>query len=241
MSTQPRAGLRAARSLLSLLEENSPEDFVAAEAILGSDEKLTTILRLLRQFLVREDDPLSVEGLFDIVRRELLGLRLSAAEMQVVASNFGVPNGPAPSPSVEEIVDQAIESIHQLELPGLQVAKLILLLLAGFQQAGPEQEALLEPLLRELATRALCENLAFFPTPHSLAELRIEWADKPLAHQAHESRSEIVTRLFIDAERLRPGDLLAISSTLLRMGLRSSADHDLAALRRMKTKKPHAD
>jgi hypothetical protein len=239
MSTQPRAGLRAARALLSLLEDHSAEDFEAAEALLGSDEKLTALLRLLRQFQVREDDPLSVERLFDIVRRELLGLRLSPADMQAVASNFGAPT--APGLAADEALDQAIESIHHLELPGLQVAKLILLLLAGFQQAGPEQEAKLEPLLRELAARALCENVLFFPTPDSLAELRVEWADKPLAHQPHESRAEIVSRLFLDAERLRPDDLLAITSTLLRMGLRCSADGEVAALRRLKTKKLHAD
>jgi hypothetical protein len=237
MTTQPRAGLRAARSLLSLMEENSAEDFAAAESILGGDERLTTILRLLRQFVSPEDAPLSVERLFGIVRRELLGLRLSAQDMQAVASNFGVPGA---SVSVELMVDQAIDDIHHLELPGLQVAKLILLLLAGFQQAGPEREAQLEPLLRELAARALTENVGFFPSSQSLAELRVEWADKPLAFQEHEPRAQIVARLFTDAERLRPGDLLAITSTLLRMGLRCSADGEVAALRRLK-KKPHGD
>jgi hypothetical protein len=121
------------------------------------------------------------------------------------------------------------------------VAKLILLLLAGFQQAGPEQEAKLEPLLRELAARALTENVAFFPSPRSLAELRVEWADKPLSFQENEPRAQIVARLFTDAERLRPGDLLAITSTLLRMGLRCSADGEIAALRRLKTKKSLGD
>jgi len=243
MSTQTRAGIRAARTLLSLLEENSSEDFEAAESILGGEKELATILQLLRKYKEHGEPPLSVERLRDIVRRELVGLRISLPDMaSIVHSVFGeIPRTPQGT-TTEGLIDRVLQLIEkQNGSPSAQVDALTSLLIAGFLQAEPESMARVEPLLRDLAIRALTENIAMFPTLHALAQLRTQWADRPLHYQPQESRRHLAERLLFDAEHLHSEVFSVIARDLLREGMRGPADGAIAAVRRMKPRKTHGE
>ncbi len=242
MSTQTRTGVRAAKALLSLVEENSVEELEAAESILGGDKDLTNILQLLRKYKAHEVEPLSVERLREIVRREILDLHLSIKEMVEVLHlvlDDEVIRTPAPM-TVESVLERLLVHIEGTsDSPGRQVDALIRLLVNGAATAGPEQLAKVDSLLRDLTAQALAENLVVFPTLHALAQLRTLWATSPLPYQGQESRQRLATRLLADAERMTGAHVRDITVDLLREGLRGPADGEIAALRATKPRKAH--
>jgi hypothetical protein len=245
MSTQTRAGIRAARALLSLLEENSAKDFEAAEAILGGERDLKTILQLLRKFKDHEEEPLSLDRLREIVRREILDLPLSSKDMvHVSAAVLGDERMRAPPRlTVESVLDQVLTNIEaQSPSPGGRVDMLTELLIRSSIQAGPEHATKVPSLLRDLTIQALTENLVLFPTLHALSQLRTRWAEEPLPYKHQEPRRGLVSRLLMDAaQRPAKQNQLDIIRMLLREGLRGPADAELAAVRRMKLKKAHGE
>lgn len=245
MSTQTRAGIRAARALLSLLEENSAEDFEAAEAILGSERDLTTILQLLRKFKEHEEEPLSIERLREIVRREILDLPLSSNDMVRIAELVLGDEGMRTPPrlTVESVLDQALTNIEaQSPSPGGRVDMLTELLVRSAIQAGPEHATKVASLLRGLAIQALTENLVLFPTLHALSQLRTRWAEEPLLYTHQEPRRRLATRLLMDAEQRSPKESRIVRMRMmLREGLRGPADAAIAEVRRMKPKKAHGE
>lgn len=242
MSTQTRAGIRAARALLSLLEENSAEELEAAEAILSGEKELTNILQLLRKFKEHEEVPLSVERLREIVRREILNLPLSSKTMTAIAALDDEPMYLSSRLTVEGVLDQVLTHIEmQSRSPGEQVNKLIDLLILSAERAGSEHATKVASLLRDLATQSLTENLVMFPTLHALAQLRLRWAGEPLPYKHQESRQSLATRLLKETYSLPLPIYLDITKELLREGLRSPADAAIAEVRRMKPKKAHGE
>jgi hypothetical protein len=237
------AGIKAARALLSLIEENSAEDFEAAESVLGAEQNLVHILELLRRYKDQGEEPFGLAQLRGIVRREVLGLGLPSPvmiEIIQVAMPF-VLRTPTSRINTEEALAQALHRLEaEASAPHVEVTALLELLRQGFQAAG--QEAKLLPLLRPLAIRALVENTAMFPTLRALAALRAHWAHGDLGdlpYQAHESRRRVATRLCADAEDLDPAGPVAGIVLLLQQGMRGPGDGAIAAMRRMKPKKAH--
>jgi hypothetical protein len=242
MSTQTRAGVRAAKTLLSLVDENSDEELAAAESILGSDKDLTNILQLLRKYKEHAVEPLSVERLRDIVRREILDLHLSVKAMvEVRHLVLGDEVARTPSPmTVENVLAGLLGHIEATSAsPSRQIEALARLLVHGAAAAGSEQVAKVDSLLHDLTVQALVENLVMFPTLHELARLRTIWAPNPLPYQPHESRQRLATRLLADADRLAGAHVRDITVDLLCAGLRGPADSEIAALRATKTRKAH--
>ncbi len=241
MSIQAREGIRAAKGLLSLIDESSAEELEAAEAILGGDKELTNILQLLRKYKGYEVEPLSIEGLSAIVLREVSQLNLSPLAKRalfdtVESTGISLPSKVTTTRFFEEIVEH-IEVVS--ESRGQQVGRLIDLLVVSTAKAGPEHSARIDALLRELAIQALTENLVMVPTLHALAHLRTRWAPHALAYAPQETRKHLATRLLADAERVAPDKLRAITIDLLREGLRGPADGEIARLRASRPKKAH--
>src|SRR4029079_1208217 len=95
-------------------------------------------------------------------------------------------------------------------------------------------------LLRDLAIRALVDNRVFFPTLHTLAQLRLRWAEEPLPYKHQETRRSLASRLLKDIEKEPKSRWLPLMGDLLRQGLRGPADSAIAEIRRMRpTKKAH--
>lgn len=236
------AGIKAARALLSLIEENTAEDFEAAESVLGAEQDLVHILDLLRRYKEQGEEPFGLAQLREVVRAAILGLGLAAPDLfAIVQATLPAPfrlRAP-PSGLTERVLDQAFERLEaEAPSPPEEVAAILLVLTGAFQIAG--QEAKLLPLLKSLATRALVENVTLFPTLHALAALRKHWVNgTPLPFQPHESRRKVVARLCADAEGLAPAEALASIVFLLQQGLRGPGDGAIAAMRRMKPKKAH--
>ncbi len=241
MSIQAREGIRAAKALLSLIDESSAEELEAAEDILGGDKELTNILQLLRKYKGHEVEPLSIEGLRDIVRKEILDLHLSKEDMAHALTSEGMPAfKPTAVLIAEKALDRALVFLGERDHSRSREAEILAkLLINAAWTAGPEQAANVESLLRGLAKRALIENLVMFPTVHTLAELRTRWASSPLPYESQESRKRLVARLLADAERLAPAKLREITIDLLREGLRGPADGEIARMRASKPKKAH--
>lgn len=245
MSTHTRAGVRAAKTLLSLVEENSIEELEAAEYILGSEKELTNILQLLRKYKEHEEEPLTTKRLREIVREEILELPLSIKEM-VQTVNAMVQGEPIRAPAsltIEDLLNQAFPRIEALDLPpGQLVNCLVGLLLLMARRAGPDHEARIAALLRDLAIQALTENRIFFPTLYSLAQLRLQWTKEALPYKHHESRRSLVKRLLVDVEQLPDkAQAITVMGDLLREGLRSPADAEFKAMQRLRTKKAHGE
>lgn len=247
MTTHIRAGLRAARTLLSLLEENSAEELEAAESILGGEKELTNILQLLRKYKEYEEEPLSNERLRDIVRKEILDLSLPLKELVSLVNDFlgGEEVRSTSRATPESVLDQAFLLLEaRSNAPSELVEALLLLLRHAAHLAGAEQEAKLSSLLRDLAIQALTENRIFFPSLHTLAQLRVGWRPgEPLPYKLQESRRNVASRLLKDLEqakvpmRERP----RIMADLIKEGLRGPADAEIAAMRRMRPKKAHGE
>lgn len=241
MSIQAREGIRAAKALLSLIDDSSAEELEAAEDILGGDKELTNILQLLRKYKGHEVEPLSIEGLRDIVRKEILDLHLSKERMARALISEGMPVFLPPALSTaEKALDRALVALGGRDHPRSREAEILAkLLINAARTAGPEQVANFESLLRGLASRVLIENLVMFPTAHTLAELRTRWASSPLPYESQESRKRLVARLLADAEQLAPDKLREITVDLLREGLRGPADGEIARMRAARPKKAH--
>lgn len=245
MSTHTRAGVRAAKTLLSLVEENSIEELEAAEYILGSEKELTNILQLLRKYKEHEEEPLTTKRLREIVRAEILKLPLSIKEM-VQTVNAMVQGEPIRAPAgltIEDLLNQAFPRIEALDLPpGQLVDRLVGLLVLMAHRAGPDHEVRIVALLRDLAIQAVTENRIFFPTAYSLAQLRLRWAKEALPHKSQESRRSLVKRLLVDVEQLpEKAQAIEVIGDLLREGLRSPADAEFKAMQRLRTKKAHGE
>ncbi|HZF51956.1 MAG TPA: hypothetical protein VE093_25060 [Polyangiaceae bacterium] len=243
MSAQKRAGIRAARALLSLLEENSAEDFEAAESILGSETELANILRLLRKFKEHKEETPLIERLRGIIRKELVHLSVPPSLLATVADQIlGIKIRTPPGASVEDVADGLFRDIEAQNFsPSAQVDALTAVLVEIFAICSGEPEEKLASLLRDIAIPALTENTAMIPSLNALAELRTRWAHKPLPYQPKESRQHLATRLFDDALRIQPNNYLQITRDLLREGLRSPADAAIAAVRRMRSKKANGE
>jgi hypothetical protein len=248
MSTKARAGIRAAKGLLSLLEENSAEEFEAAAAILSGQKELMTILQLLRKYKggeQEEEEPLSIEKLRGIVRRELLELHASARVMSEIAEvTLQFTPRTTPGTKVEDVVDRILQHIkRQIPSPSAQVEALTGLLVTCAQLAGPEQQEKIELVLRDLAAKALAENIVVFPTSHALAQLQARWvADgHHLFPLPRESRQHFASRLLDDAQKQHPERFLHIWRDLLCEGMRSPADSAITAIRGMKRKKANGE
>lgn len=235
------AGIKAARALLSLIEENTAEDFEAAESVLGAEQDLVQILDLLRRYKDQEEEPFGVAQLREVVRREVPGLGLAEPDLLMVV-DAAVPfrlRAPPAGLTAERVLDQAFERLEaEAPSPPEEVAATLHVLTGAFQFAG--QEAKLLPLLSPLATRALVENVTLFPTLHALAALRKLWAKgEALPFQPHESRRKVVARLCADAGQLGRGEAIKYTIALLQQGLRGPGDGAIAAMRRNKPKKAH--
>jgi len=250
MSTQARAVVRAARALLSLIEENSTEELEAAESILSGEKELVNILQLLRKYKVYEEESLDRERLREIVRREILNLNLSSHDMIHVSVAIFDDEGGERAPALkiplrlttETILDKVLVYIDQQILsPREQVEKLINLLIASAVHAGKEHEARITLLMRDLAIQALTGNVVMFPTLHTIAQLRTRVpGEEPLPYKQHETRRSLVKRLFADVERRHPAEFRAFVVMMLREGLRGPADLAITEVRRMSAaKKAH--
>lgn len=241
MSMQMREGIRAAKALLSLIDESSAEELEAAEAILGGDKDLTNILQLLRKYKGHEVEPLSVDGLSAIVLREVLKLHLSSKALSEIFDSAEAIDVPIPRQlTVKREFEEIIAHIKLVsDSRGEQVENLIRLLVISAHRAGPEHVARIDVLLCELVIQALTENLIMFPTVHALAQLRTRWAPTALPYQQQETRKHLATRLLGDAERQAPAKFRQILIDLLREGLRGPADGEIARLRAAKPKKAH--
>ena len=243
MSTQERAGIRAARALLSLLEENSSEELEAAESILAGEKVLVEVLQKLRLFKEHEEPPLSPERLREIVRGELIALGLTVPDWTRLGGEvFGIPLRTPPSVDAEGAVNQILRFIDtEIDSPSEQVDALLMLLTIGARRAGPEPLARITSIIRDLAVQALTENTVMFSTLHSLANLRTKWGASPLPYKHQEPRRRLARRLLTDAERLNPQTFPEIAADLLRAGLRGPADGAIAEMRGMRAKKAHGE
>ncbi len=237
-------GVRAARALLSLLEEHSAEDFQAAAAILGGQSELSQIVTLLREFKEKHSpealEPLSVEALRDIVKDKLIASQRNPVDIETVFREvIGTPPAPPPRPfkpprklTLEGVVERGLRAIDEtFDHPAERVEALVSTLRRTALLA--EQRDQTELLLRDLATRAIAENIIVFPTLHAIAQLRTRWAPASLPYSPEWSRQHLAARLFKDAERLAPDKLDDITLELLKEGLRGPADLAIAQMRRM--------
>ena len=235
------AGLKAARALLGLIEENSAEDFEAAESVLGAEQDLVHILDLLRRYKEQQEEPFGLAQLREIVRREVLGLDFKAPEL-LAFLNASLPNpirGPISGLTKAQMMAIALDQVEtEAASPAGEVKTLLDMLFNAMHLSG--QGAKLLPLLRSLAIRSLVENVAMFPSLHALANLRTHWAGaEPLPFEPHESRRKLVTRLCADAEQRAPKDALFHIMFLIQQGMRGPGDGAITAMRRMKPKKAH--
>ena len=243
MSGQAHAGIRAARALLSLIEDNTAEDFEAAESILGGEQDLTSILKMLRKFKEHEDEPLSVERLRAIVRGEILGLPLTVSDMIEAANAMVADMQLPPTLTIESVLDQALVQLQATShRPSSDIDDLTGLLVESAATAGAEYVTRAARLLRDLAIRALAENLAIFPSLHSLSQLRTRWATEPLPYKHQEPRRSLAKRLVTDGlQGHDEAHQIAFLRDMLRESLRGPADTQIAAVRRMKPKKAHGE
>lgn len=252
MTSPERAGsdgVRAARALLSLVEEHSADDFQAAEAILGGQKELAQVLRLLRDFkrqqgLADEDhEPVTIERLREIVKDELLKLSQESAGAEALIRDL-ILDGITIVRSNSTFNDAAQQALRHLDdstpSPADRVLKYVTMLRNASIVAGAEHTKRIDALLRNLAISAIDENVVVLPTLHSIAQLRTKWAPVPLPYKAQESRRHLAERLFKDAERLAPGKLEDITTELLAEGLRGPADRAIAETRR-RNKKAHGE
>ena len=242
MSTNNRVGIRAARALLSLVEENSAEEFEAAESILGSEKELINILQLLRKYKEHEEEPLTVARLREIVRQEVLDLHLSTTELNSIVSvlfSGKKVRSSVTSEKTEERIDQLIDVIEGISpSPGQLVEGLVELLILSAEHQGSETELKFFSLLRDLAAQALAENRLYFPTLHALAQLRTGWAEAPLPYKHQEPRQSLTRRLVKDIALIPSNERqIKLIRGLLREGLRTVVDAEIAELNRMKPKK----
>ncbi len=239
MSVRERAGVRAARVLLSLVEESSVEELQAAESILGPKE-LVEALQLLRRFKEHEQvTPVTLKQLREIVRVEMAALPLSMHDITLITARLGLGSKPLHRNSDVDWAPVLADIDAASISPRDQADSYVRLLFMGAEQAGPAHLTKVLVLLRDLAIRALTGNVVFFPTLNSLAELRTMWFGTPLPHSRGESRRSLVTRLLAEAEREQPVRLDGIVHHLLLEGLRSPTDNAATAMREQKSKKAH--
>ncbi|WP_437626222.1 hypothetical protein [Sorangium sp. So ce1151] len=240
-------GVRAARALLSLVEEHSADDFEAAEAILGGQKELAQVLQLLRDFKRQQrpedQEPVSFEEFRELVRKELIELaRVNADIKPVIRGWLGLLADTLPSSTIEDIVERALLDVDiKYSALAQKVFMLADLLLLASLTAGAAHRERIESLLRKLAISALTENVIMLPTLHSMAQLRTKWAPNPLPYKAQESRQHLAERLIKDAERLAPDKIDEITTGLLTEGLRGPADRAIAETRRKNMKKAHGN
>jgi hypothetical protein len=245
MSAHSRVGIRAARMLLSLLEESSSEELEAAESILGGEKELIDILQLLRKYKEHEEEPLTKDQARDILRDNILALPLNPDKLAAVIFRFKSTEGIRLPPRRTTANGPLEGFISQLEAttdnPSDSIGKIIKLLTFAVSLTNAEYETKVASVLRDLVLRALTENLIFFPTSHALAQLRLKWAKEPLTYKHQETRRSIVRRLLKDLEQASNSDELNILGTLLREGLRGPADGEIATLSRMNRKKAQGE
>ncbi|WP_437941843.1 hypothetical protein [Sorangium sp. So ce341] len=242
-------GVRAARALLSLVEEHSADDFQAAEAILGGQQELAQILQLLRNFKQQQSStdedyrPVSIERLREIVNDELLKLAHDNADVEKKLRGFFDKSANVrPDSPINDVVEQALRNLDNLHLaPAERAISIAELLRATSKTAGVGHEKRIESILRNLAISAIEENVIVLPTLHSIAQLRKMWAPAPLPYKTQESRRHLAERLFKDVERLAPARIGGITTRLLAEGLRGPADRAIAETRRINTKKAHGE
>ncbi|WP_437300464.1 hypothetical protein [Sorangium sp. So ce426] len=240
-------GVRAARALLSLVEEHSADDFQAAEAILGGQQELAQVLQLLRNFKRQQSpedqEPISMERLREIVKDELVALARDNVDVErALRERFDQYTTASPSSTLEDAMARATRRIDkQLVAPAEKVSRFLKMLRFASEHAGQAHRARIESLLRNLAISAIDENVIVLPTLHSIAQLRTVWSPNPLPYKAQESRRHLAERLFKDAERLTPDTIEDITTRLLAEGLRSPADRAIAETRRINTKKAHGE
>jgi hypothetical protein len=251
MSREGTTGIRAAKGLLELLEENSPEDFQAAKSILGSQQELVDILHLLANYQKRRQEsdpkPKTVEHLTEVVRAELVELeippRALARITQETIADFrddedGRPQALMRIPTtatLEGIAEQALQLIDRyFEAPRDQIRVLIELLFRAGQHAGPEHAEKVADALRALAVEALAGNYVMFSDVKSLGELRLRWSNKPLGPVPKEPRRHFASRLLNDAQMHAPESYREILEKLLIDGLRSPTDTAKTLLRQSK-------
>ncbi|MGK4007465.1 hypothetical protein WMF31_32890 [Sorangium sp. So ce1036] len=240
-------GVRAARALLSLVEEHSADDFQAAEAILGGQKELAQILQLLRDFKRQQgpedQEPASIEGLREIVKKEVIELARANAEVEPRIRDLCEQlTGPLPNSTFENAVERILahlENIHSS--PAEKVLNFAGVLRLASHAVGPAHAERIESFLRRLAISAIVENVIVLPTLHSIAQLRTMWAPNPLPYKAQESRRHLAERLMKDAERLASDKSEDITTRLLAEGLRGPADRAIAETRRRNKKAAHGE
>ncbi|AUX20220.1 uncharacterized protein SOCEGT47_006850 [Sorangium cellulosum] len=240
-------GVRAARALLSLVEEHSADDFQAAEAILGGQKELAQVLQLLRDFKRQQgpedQEPVSIEGLREIVKKEVVELARANAEVEPKIRDLCERlAGPLPNSTLENTVEQILAHLDDRysNAAGRVLNFAGVLRVASFT-AGPAHRERIESLLRGLAISAIAENVIMLPTLHSIAQLRTMWAPNPLPYKAQESRQHLAERLIKDAERLASDKIEDITTRLLAEGLRGPADRAIAETRRRNKKAAHGE
>lgn len=241
-------GVRAARALLSLVEEHSADDFHAAEAILGGQKELAQILQMLRDFKRQQgstdedQEPVSVERLREIVKDELLKLAHDNADVEKKLRGFLDKSASVrPDSPINDVIEQALRNLDNLHLaPATRAFTIAELLRITSETAGAKHQKRISLILRDLAISAIEENVIVLPTLHSIAQLRTMWAPDPLPYKAQESRRHLAERLFKDLERLAPAKIGGITTHLLAEGLRGPADRSIAETRR-KNKKAHGE
>ncbi|WP_441286720.1 hypothetical protein ACSRUE_30895 [Sorangium sp. KYC3313] len=239
-------GVRAARALLSLVEEHSAEDFHAAEAILGGQKELAQVLQLLRDFKRQQSpedqEPVSFEGLREIVRKELIELaRANAGVESMLSKSFKQLVGTPPKSTIEDTVEQIFLHLDKSPTHFQKMSAPADLLRRASLVAGLAHRERIESLLRRLAISALAENVISLPTLHSIAQLRLMWAPRPLPYKPHESRQHLAERLMKDVEQHAPDDIGKFAILLLSEGLRGPADRAIAETRRSDVKKAHGE
>lgn len=239
-------GVRAARALLSLIEEHSVEDFEAADAILGGQKELAQVLQLLRDFKRQQrpedQEPVSFEGFRELVRKELIELARANADLErLIRGSSSTPGATLPNSTIEDAVERFLAQLDN-KYPELatKVHNFAELLVDAATIAGRADQERIRSLLRKLAILALVDNMIMLPTLHSIAQLRTRWAPNPLSYKAQESRQHLAERLIKDAERLAPDKIDDITTRLLTEGLRGPADRAIAETRR-RNKKAHGE
>ncbi len=257
MSKQGTSGIRAAKGLLGLLEENSAEDFEAAMSILGSQRELVDILQLLTNYQItnyqkraQEPDPKSktVEDLAELVRAELLALGIAPLDMAAIAKQTITDTiesvAPFPVPSrakLEDVVARVVEWIDtQIDAPRDQARVLLELVLRAARFAGLEHEEKVADSLRALTVEALAGNFVMFSDFTELGDLRRRWSEKPLSRLARESRRHFASRLLNDAQMNAPEMYQKNLEGLLLEGLRSPTDTAATLMRKMDLHKTSA-
>ncbi|WP_437909819.1 hypothetical protein WME95_19255 [Sorangium sp. So ce327] len=240
-------GVRAARALLSLVEEHSAEDFQAAEAILAGQKELAQVLQLLRDFKRQQrpedQEPVSIERLREIVRKEVIELASAHAEIEpMIRASFHRLIVTLPNSTIEDTVEQALLYLdNRYSATAEKVFRFVDLLRIASFNAGPPHRERIESLLRRLAISAIAENVIVLPTLHSIAQLRTIWAPSLLPYKAQEARQHLAERLVEDAERLASDKIDDITTRLLAEGLRGPADRAISETRRRNVKKAHGE